>query len=175
MCGRLRVGKAFFTFAALVGAAMCPASHEGELRKLISSRFLSCVSAWRGSVFVQGGALVTAGCSLQTSHPAGEYPTTIPHSGRESSNRAAPLYRTALSHQAGQRRHPLGSACPCCSAVRAQLLGDQPAGFTIAPSGTTPCVANRHKAIRSRRAIATTITLRMRRPVPPTRSRNQLT
>ena len=33
-------------------------------------------------------------------------------------------------------------------------MSDQPAGFTIAPSGTTPCVANRHKAIRSRRATA---------------------
>jgi hypothetical protein len=37
-----------------------------------------------------------------------------------------------------------------------------------APPGTTPWVANRHNAIRSRRAIATTITLRIRRPVPLT-------
>ena len=44
-----------------------------------------------------------------------------------------------------------------------------------APPGTTPCVANRHKAISSFRASATTITLRMRAPVPLTRSRNQLT
>ena len=34
MCGRLRVGKSFFTFAALVGAAMCSAfevRHTGPL------------------------------------------------------------------------------------------------------------------------------------------------
>jgi hypothetical protein len=51
----------------------------------------------------------------------------------------------------------------------------QDTGFITAPSGTTPWVANRHKAIRSRRAIATTMTVRMRFPVPPTRSRNQMT
>jgi hypothetical protein len=44
-----------------------------------------------------------------------------------------------------------------------------------APSGTTPWVANRHKAISSLGARATTITLRMRLPVPQTRSRNQHT
>jgi len=53
--------------------------------------------------------------------------------------------------------------------------GDQWVGFMTAPSGTTPWVANCHNAIRSRRAIATTITLRIRRPVPLTRSRNQPT
>ena len=52
---------------------------------------------------------------------------------------------------------------------------DQWVGFMTAPSGTTPWVANCHNAIRSRRAIATTITLRIRRPVPLTRSRNQPT
>jgi hypothetical protein len=41
---------------------------------------------------------------------------------------------------------------------------DQGAAFMTAPSGTTPWVTNRHTAIRSRRAIATTITLRLRRP-----------
>jgi hypothetical protein len=46
----------------------------------------------------------------------------------------------------------------------------QDAGFMTAPSGTTPWVANRHKAINSFRASATTITLRMRRPVPLMRS-----
>jgi len=44
-----------------------------------------------------------------------------------------------------------------------------------APSRTTPCAANCHKAISSLRASATTIILRMRAPVPLTRSRNQLT
>src|SRR6516162_4746873 len=36
------------------------------------------------------------GISLQTSHPAEDVPTTVPHSGRESSKRAAPLCETAL-------------------------------------------------------------------------------
>jgi len=31
-----------------------------------------------------------------------DVPTTVPHSGRESSRRAAPLYKTALSRQAEQ-------------------------------------------------------------------------
>ena len=44
-----------------------------------------------------------------------------------------------------------------------------------APSGTTPWVANRHRAISSFRANAITITLRMRAPMPLTRSRNQPT
>ena len=105
-----------------------------------------------------------------------DVPTTVPHSGRESSRRAAPLYKTALSCQAGQRRRPLGSVCPCRSTARVPIRKvNQARGFITAPSGTTPWVAYRHKAIRSRRAIATTMTLRMRFPVPPTRSRNQMT
>ena len=48
-------------------------------------------------------------------------------------------------------------------------------GFVTAPSGITPSMTNRHKAIRSLRASATTMTLRRRRPVEPTRSRNQTT
>ena len=44
-----------------------------------------------------------------------------------------------------------------------------------APSSITPSMTNRHKAIRSLRASATTMTLRTRRPVEPTRSRNQTT
>jgi hypothetical protein len=72
---------------------------------------------------VQGRALILAGSSLPTSHPAGRCPTTVPHSGRESSRRAAPLCKTALARQAGQRRRPLGSVRPGCRATRAQLLG----------------------------------------------------
>jgi hypothetical protein len=43
-----------------------------------------------------------------------------------------------------------------------------------APSGTSPWVANRHKAINSFRASPTTITLRIRRPVPLTRYYNEI-
>jgi hypothetical protein len=52
---------------------------------------------------------------------------------------------------------------------------DQDAGFMTAPSGVTPCVANRHKAISNLRANVTTITFRMQRPVRLMRSRNHLT
>jgi hypothetical protein len=99
----------------------------------------------------------------------------VPHSGRESSKKAAPLFETAHVHQAGQRRRLLGSIYP--NAVRSGFVSgaDQDAGFMTAPSGTSPCVANRHKAISNLRASATTITFRMRRPVPLMRSRNHLT
>src|SRR5580704_3035916 len=43
-------------------------------------------------------------------------------------------------------------------------------GFITAPSGITPSMTNRHRAISSLRARATTITLRIRRPVEPTSS-----
>lgn len=105
-----------------------------------------------------------------------DVPTTVPHSGRESSRRAAPLYETA-AFAPGRT-----TATPPWIPLPAPLGGtgsthkiNQDTGFVTAPSGTTPWVANRHKAIRSRRAIATTMTLRMRFPVPPTRSRNQMT
>jgi hypothetical protein len=41
-----------------------------------------------------------------------DVPTTVPHSGQESSKRAAPLCETAPSCQAGQRRRPLGIRMP---------------------------------------------------------------
>ncbi len=51
MRGRLRVGKAFFTSAAaLVGAAMCSASHDGV-----------SVKGRCGQTMIQGGALISAG------------------------------------------------------------------------------------------------------------------
>ena len=117
------------------------------------------------------------GTSLQTSHPAGRRPHHGPAFGtgelQEGGNHSI---RRRLTRQAGQRRRPLGSVCPCRSTARVPIRKvNQATGFITAPSGTTPWVANRHKAIRSRRAIATTMTLRMRFPVPPTRSRNQMT
>ena len=67
-----------------------------------------------------------------------------------------PICETVFSCQAGQRRRPLGSMCPrrfCSPGSTSEA--DQHARFMTAPSGTTSWVANRHKAIRSRRAIAT--------------------
>jgi len=95
-------------------------------------------------------------------------PTTVPHSGRERFEGKAPhSVKTAPKRHAGQRRRSLGS--PDRSAV-APLPGfgdGQMEGFMTAPSS--------HKATRSLRASATTMTLRTRRPVEPTRSRNQTT
>jgi hypothetical protein len=105
-----------------------------------------------------------------------DVPTTVPHSGRESSRRAAPLYETAAFAPGRTTATPPWIPLPApLGGTGSTRKISQDAGFITAPSGTTPWVANRHKAIRSRRAIATTMTLRMRFPVSPTRSRNQMT
>ena len=79
-------------------ADMYPASHEGVAFKLFFH-----VGSFKRE---RGGAVrfspkaelsLRQGISLQTSHPAEDVPTTVPHSGRESSRRAAPLCETALS------------------------------------------------------------------------------
>jgi len=63
-------------------AVMCPASHEGWPRQAISWRN-SPKSQCRGNgiIIVQGRALIHAGPSLQTSHPAGLRPHHCPASG----------------------------------------------------------------------------------------------
>jgi hypothetical protein len=154
-------------------ADMYPASHEGVFYKLFFHRgILRCWFGLRPRRSSRYGRALPCKPHIRRE----DVPTTIPHSGRESSKWAAPLCETARSCQAGQRRRPLGSVSPRCFRSEGSTSeADQHAGFMTAPSGTTPWVANRHKAIRSRRAIATTITLRMRRPVPAVRSRNQLT
>ena len=102
-------------------------------------------------------------------------PTTVPHPGRESSKRTAPLCVN-------------GAVAPCRTTATFPWIGgllrvrsaDRTAGpirqqALVAPSGTTPSMTNRHSAISSFRARATTIIFRARRPVDPTRSRNQRT
>ena len=42
--------------------------------------------------------------------------TTVPHPGRGSSKKAAPLFETVHKHQAGQRRRPLESIPGRCAA-----------------------------------------------------------
>lgn len=158
------------------GADMCPASHEGVLYKLIfHCGFSSCISG--SSSAVQGEALVMGRVLPANLTSGGKIfpPRSRIRAGRAPGGRHHSV-RRRFSHQAGQRRHPPWTQMP----MLRRSLGEtseaaQHAWFTTAPSGTTPWVAYRHKAIRSRRAIATTITLRMRRPVPLTRSRNQLT
>ena len=78
-------------------AGLCPASHGAVAFKLFFH-----VGSFKRE---RGGAVrfspkaelsLRQGISLQTSHPAEDVPTTVPHSGRESSRRAAPLCETAL-------------------------------------------------------------------------------
>ena len=157
-------------------ADMYPASHEGVLYKLIfHCGFSSCISG--SSSAVQGEALVM-GRVLPANLTSGG--KIFPPRSRIRAGRApggqAPLCETALFAPRRTTATPPWTQMP----MLRRSLGEtseaaQHAWFTTAPSGTTPWVAYRHKAIRSRRAIATTITLRMRRPVPLTRSRNQLT
>jgi hypothetical protein len=94
-----------------------------------------------------------------------DIPTTVPHSGRESSRRAAPLCKNGAFVPGRTTATPPWIRVPAprgSPGLTSEV--DHHAGFMTAPSGTTPWVANRHNAIRSRRAIVTTITLRMRRP-----------
>src|SRR5271165_2693690 len=62
------------------------------------------------------------GTSLQTSHPAGRRPHHGPAFGtgelQEGGNHSV---RRRLTRQAGQRRRPLGSVCPCRLAARVQF------------------------------------------------------
>jgi len=158
-------------------ASICPASHEGWPRQAIS---------WRNSRKSQCRCMASLSSKADLSFTQG-FPckphirrdcvrTTVPHSGRESSRRAAPLCVDGTLAPGRTTATPpwmRGPKLPCSPG--STLGAAQDAGFMTAPSGTTPCVANRHRAMSSFRARATTITLRTRAPVPPTRSRNQLT
>lgn len=158
-------------------ASICPASHEGRSRQAISWRNPSGLS-----IVVRFNCRPRAELSSPQGFPCKPHirrdcvPTTVPHSGRESSRRAAPLCIDGTLAPGRTTATPPwihGPELPCSPG--STLGAGQDAGFMTAPPGTTPCVANRHKAISSFRASATTITLRMRAPVPLTRSRNQLT
>ena len=117
------------------------------------------------------------GTSLQTSHPAGRCPHHGPAFGTgELQEDGTTLLDGGFSARPDNGDAPLDPYARAASSPGSIHSQDnQGTGFITAPSGTTPWVAYRHKAIRSRRAIATTMTLRMRFPVPPTRSRNQMT
>jgi hypothetical protein len=104
-------------------AVMCPASHEGGPCQASSHINLHAPFDPSSTIasFTQGRALTLQSSPCKTSHPAELGPTTVPHSGQESSRRVAPLCgRRRSRRQAGQRRHPLGSACPSRLAPRAQ-------------------------------------------------------
>ena len=103
-------------------------------------------------------------------------PTTVPHSGtgelQENGTTLCRRHRSAMPNN-GDVPSDRRTALP--SQRKPDCRADQVAGFKTAPSGTTPSVTNLHSAISSFRASATTMILRTRRPVDPTRSRNQRT
>jgi hypothetical protein len=85
---------------------MCPASHEGVVVKLLHrgiprSEARSNFRAIQASSKAELSSLQGLPCEPHIRRDC--VPTTVPHSGRESSRRAAPLFETALSRQAGQR------------------------------------------------------------------------
>ncbi len=123
ICGRPPRRKVFCSALIRSLASICPASHEGWRRQAISWRN-SPKSQCRGMASISSKAELSFSQGLPCKpHIRRDYvPTTVPHSGRESSRRAAPLFRTARVHQAGQRRRPLGSVGPSCRAAQAQLL-----------------------------------------------------
>jgi hypothetical protein len=102
-------------------AILYPASHEGILVKLFRHAQLRSGRRLSWSGIIQGGALVSAGSPCEPHIRRDTVPTTVPHSGRESSRRAAPLYKTARACQAGQRRRSLGSVGPSCPAAQAYI------------------------------------------------------
>ncbi len=122
MCGRLRVGKDFLHVTLLVGAAMCSASHDGISVK-------SCF----GQTAIQGGALISAGFPAKPHIRRELTPTTVPHSGRESSKRTAPLYID-------------GAAAPC----RTTATFPRIAGLLCVRSATRIAGSIRQQALRLR-------------------------
>ena len=146
-------------------ADMYPASHDGF-----------SVKCRLEETAIQGGALISAGFPCKPHIRRELIPATVPHSGRgELQENGTTLYkrrdapcRTTVTFPRIAGLFRVGSA--------GRTPGtDQAAGFRTAPSGATPSVTNRHSAISSFRARATTMILRTRRPVGPTRSRNQQT
>ena len=120
--------------------------------RVVTVKLLHKGSSWvwalrRGSMASKAELSSIAGLSLPTSHMAGPCPHHCPTSGTGELQEGG---ITLLD----------GAGAP---------------GRTTATPGITPWVANRHRAMSRFRAKATTITLRIRAPVPLAGSRNQVT
>src|ERR1039457_2165520 len=114
--------------------------------------------------------------SLQTSHPAGVDPNHCPAFGTgELQENGTTLYRRRRSAMPNNGDVPSDRRTALRSQRNPDCWADQAAGFKTAPPSNTPSMTNLHSAISSFRARATTMILRTRRPVDPTRSRNQQT
>ena len=104
------------------GAAMYTASHDGISVK-------SCC----GQTVIKGGALISAGFPAKPHIRRELIPTTVPHSGRESSKRTAPLYID-------------GAAAPC----RITATFPRTAGLLCVRSATRIAGPIRQQALRLR-------------------------
>jgi hypothetical protein len=147
------------------GAVTCPASHDGvSVKRLMRADR----DPRRSSHF----------CRLlcKTSHPAGVDPDHFPAFGTEElrENGTTP-YRRRRSAMPNNGDVPSDRRIALRSQRNPDYWADLAACFKTAPSGTTLSTTNLHSAISSFRARATTMILRTRRPVDPTRSRNQQT
>ena len=112
----------------------------------------------------------------KTSHPAGVDPNHCPAFGTgKLQENDTTLYRRRRSAMPNNGDVPSDRWIALRSQRDPDFSFDQAAGFKTAPSGTTPSMTNLHSAISSFRASATTMILRIRGPVDPTRSRNQQT
>ena len=79
-----------------------PTSHEGACVKLLHFEPPSYLSHCSSVVSIdQGGAPINTGLPAKPHIRRDRVPTMVPHSGRESSRRAAPLFETMRKHQAG--------------------------------------------------------------------------
>ena len=151
MCGRPLAAREFCCDGPGRVRSMCPASHGGPSVKLLSLAALGLLAFQVSCLIDQGGAPIKAGSPLHEPHiRRDKVPNPLfPHSGQQRApRRAAPLFKTRR-----HRTRPDNGDAPLdwsgqarWSAALADVVS-QAAGLSAAPSGTTPCVANRHSAI----------------------------
>ena len=96
-----------------------PHMRASLVKLFLHPRPLRVCAPWRISIVFQGGALVTAGHfpANLTSGGTMSLPRSRIRDGRAPGGRHHSV-RRRLSRQAGQRRRPLGSVCPCRFAAR---------------------------------------------------------
>jgi hypothetical protein len=87
-----------------------------HMRALASSYFISTMLRFRriGAIesIDQGGAPITTGLPCKPHIRRDRVPTTVPHSGRESSRRAAPLFETMRGIRPDNGDAPLDPSAP---------------------------------------------------------------
>lgn len=166
ICGWLLHCKRFVVVSAFifVSTVVCPASHDDfSVNRLFS-------------ILVPEANSLSADACLQTSHPAGTWSQPLSRfrdwrAPKERHHSVKTAFIVPRRTTATFPRSPGGYAL----AEQPDLVDLYAAGFIVTPCGTTPSVTNRQRAISSFRASATIITFRMRRPVWPVLSRNQVT